>query len=127
MDLTDLEVILQSDLIDRYFKAGKLDAEIDYYAGCYRFRRKITEKPVDVQSAVNVLNKIEGLNVNYLDNKLCCYIPPHLDQLIGSVKSGTVVNICTGCYFNLNTRMSKDGKMQAKMLPEIVWESMGKA
>ena len=127
MDLTDLEVILQSDLIDRYFKGGKLDAEIDYYAGCYRFRRKITDKPVDVQSARRVLNKIEGLKVNDLDNKLCCYIPPHLDQLIGSVRSGKVVNICTGCYFNLSTRMAKDGSMQAKMLPEIVWESISKA
>ena len=127
MDLTNLEVILQSDLIDRYFKGGKLDAEIDYYAGCYRFRRKITDKPVNVESAKRIFNKIEGLKVNDLDTKLCCYIPPHLDQLMGSVKSGTVVNICTGCYFNLSTRMAKDGSKQAKMLPEIVWESMGKA
>jgi len=127
MDLTDLEVISCSELIDRYFRGGKLVAEIDYYAGCYRFRRKVTDKPVDVQSAVRVLNKIEGLKVNDLDNKLCCYIPPHLDQLMGSVKSGTVVNICTGCYFNLSTRMAKDGTMQAKMLPEIVWEALSKA
>ena len=126
-DLIDLEVISYSELIDRYFKGGKLDAEIDYYAGCYRFRRKITDKPVDVESAARVLNKIEGLKVNGLDNKLCCYIPPHLDQLMGSVKSGTVVNICTGCYFNLSTRMAKDGSMQAKMLPEVVWASMNKA
>jgi len=46
---------------------------------------------------------------------------------MGTVKTGTVVNICTGCYFNLNTRMAKDGTMQAKMLPEIVWDSLSKA
>jgi Fe-S oxidoreductase len=127
VDLTDLEVISYSELIDRYFKGGKLDAEIDYYAGCYRFRRKVTDKPVDVRSAVRVLEKIEGLKVNALDNKLCCYIPPLLEQLMGAVKSGTVVNICTGCYFNLKNKMANNGSMQAKMLPEIVWESIGKA
>jgi Fe-S oxidoreductase len=127
MDLTDLEVISCSELIDRYFKAGKLAAEIDYYAGCYRFRRKVTDKPVDIESAVRVLKKIEGLKVNELDNKFCCYIPVHLEQLLGTVKTGTVVNICTGCYFNLKNAMPKDGDKQAKMLPEVVWESMGKA
>jgi Fe-S oxidoreductase len=127
MDLTDLEVILHSDLIDRYFKGGKLDAEIDYYAGCYRFRRKITDKPVDVDSAMSVLNKIQGLKVNALDNKLCCYIPPHLDQLMGSVKSGQVVNICTGCYFNLKGKVAQKESPQIKMLPEIVLDSLGKA
>lgn len=125
MDLTDLEVISYSELIDRYFKHGKLDAEVDYYAGCYRFRRKVTDKPVDVQSSQRVLDKIEGLKVNALDNKFCCYIPPHLEQLMGTVKTGTVVNICTGCYFNLKNGMPKDGPMQARMLPEIVWESLG--
>jgi Fe-S oxidoreductase len=127
MDLTDLEVISQSELIDRYFKSGKLDAEIDYYAGCYRFRRKVTDKPVDVQSAVRVLNKIQGMKVNYLDNKLCCYIPPHLEQLLGSVRTGTVVNICTGCYFNLKGKVAQNGSPQVKMLPEIVWDVLSKA
>lgn len=36
----DLEVISYYELIDRYFKGGKLDLEADYYAGCYRFRRR---------------------------------------------------------------------------------------
>ena len=127
MDLTDLEVISQSELIDRYFKGGKLDAEIDYYAGCYRFRRKVTGKPVDVQSAVRVLNKIQGLKVTALDNKFCCYIPPHLEQLMGSVKTGTVVSICTGCYFNLKGKVAQNGSPQVKMLPEIVREALSKA
>jgi hypothetical protein len=71
--------------------------------------------------------KIQGLKVNNLDNKFCCYIQPHLDELIGTVKSGTVVNICTGCYYNTKAKMAQKGSMQAKMLPEIVWESMNKA
>jgi Fe-S oxidoreductase len=126
-DLTDLEVISCSELIDRHFKGGKLDAEIDYYAGCYRFRRKVTEKPVDIQSAPRVLKKIEGLKVNNLENKFCCYIPPHLEELVGTVKSGTVVNICTGCYYNVKAKLAEKGSIQSKMLPEIVWESMNKS
>jgi Fe-S oxidoreductase len=125
-DLTDLEIITYNHLIDRYFKGGTLNAEIDYYAGCYRFRRKITDKPVDVEPAMRVLKKIKGLKVNYLDNKLCCYVPPHLDQLVRSVQSGTVVNICTGCYFNLKTRFKDEGGTEIKMLPEIVWDSLPK-
>jgi Fe-S oxidoreductase len=124
MDLTDLEVISQSELIDRYFKTGSLDAEIDYYAGCYRFRRKVTDKPVDIQSALRVLNKIEGLKVNALDTNLCCFIPALLDKLEGSLTTGTVVNICTGCYYNLKSRLDKEGAVKAKMLPEIVWEAL---
>jgi Fe-S oxidoreductase len=124
--LTDLEVISYSELIDRYFKGGKLDAEVDYYAGCYRFRRKITDKPVDVQSSLRVLKKIGGLKVNELDNNLCCYIPPLLDKIEGSIKTGTVVNICTGCYYNVKARLDKGGKVNTKMLPEIVWQAMGK-
>lgn len=122
-DLTDLEIIPFSELIDRHFKKGKLNAEIDYYAGCYRFRRRITDKPVDVEPAVRVLKKIEGLKVNYLDNKLCCYVPPLMEQLEGSLKSRTVVNICSGCYHNLRGRLSGKG-IEVKMLPEIVWDSI---
>jgi len=122
--LTDMEVISCSELIYRHFKGGKLNAEIDYYAGCYRFRRKVTDKPVDVRSAMRVLNKIEGLKVNELDSKLCCYIPPHLEQLKGSVQSDTIVNICTGCYYNVKGNMAQKGSLQVKMLPEIVWEAL---
>ncbi|MBM3166473.1 MAG: (Fe-S)-binding protein [Chloroflexi bacterium] len=123
-DLTDLEVISYSELIDRYFPGGKLNGEVDYYAGCYRFRRRITDRPVDVEPARRVLNKLDGLKVNYLDDKLCCYIPPHMEQLMGSIKTSSVVNICTGCYFNLKTKLGEKGSVGVKMLPEIVWEAI---
>jgi Fe-S oxidoreductase len=115
---TNLEIISYSELIDRYLKGGKLDAEIDYYAGCYRFRRRVTTEPLDVEPAVRVLNKIEGLKVNYLDSSLCCYIPPHLEQLTTGVTSNTVVTICIGCYGKLNKTLA--GNYQVKMLPEVV-------
>jgi len=121
---TNLEVISYSELLDRYFKGGKLDLEADYYAGCYRFRRRITTEPVDVEPAVRVLNRIKGLKVNYVDNNLCCYIPPHLDQLIDSLTTGTLVAICSGCYGNLVRKLQEKGDYQVKMLPEIVLEAV---
>lgn len=42
---TDIEIVSCSELLDRFFNSGRLDLEIDYYAGCYRFRRRITEGP----------------------------------------------------------------------------------
>jgi Fe-S oxidoreductase len=123
-DLTDLEIISFSELIDRHFKGGQLDGKIDYYAGCYRFRRRITEKPVDIEPALRVLKKIKGLEVNYIDNKLCCNIPPHMEQIEAAITSNTVVNICTGCYYSLKARLAKKEGIEVKMLPEIVWESL---
>lgn len=119
-DETSLEVISYTELLDRYFPGGKLDLDIDYYAGCYRFRRRITDKPLDIEPAVRVLNRIEGLRVNHLDNDLCCYIPPHIEQLTQSIKNNTIVTICTGCYYNLVGKLSEKGNCQVKMLPEIL-------
>lgn len=117
---TDLEIIPYTELLDRNFEGGKLDLEMDYYAGCYRFRRRITSEPVDIEPALRLLNKIEGLRVNYLDNNLCCYIPPLLEQLTNSLTTNTLVTICSGCYGNLAGKLRGNDARQIKMLPEIV-------
>jgi len=117
-DATSLEIISFSELVDRFLEKGKLEAEIDYYAGCYRFRRKMTTESLDVEPAVRVLQKIDGLKVNYLDNSLCCYIPPHMEQLADSLTTKSVVTICTGCYEKLTDTLT-DG-YEVKMLPELV-------
>jgi Fe-S oxidoreductase len=123
-DLTDLEVIPYYELIDRHFKSGGLQGQVDYYAGCYRFRRRITDKPVDVEPAARVLKKIKGLEVNHIDNKLCCNIPPHMEQIMGSIKSDSVVNICSGCYYSLVAKSAEKPGLKVKMLPEIVWDAV---
>ena len=117
---TKLEIISYNELLDRFFKGAKLNLEIDYYPGCYRFRRRITEEPVELEAAVRVLSKIDGLRVNHLDSKLCCYIPPHLEQLVEGLTSRTVVTICTGCYQNLRKNLQEKGDYRVRMLPEIV-------
>lgn len=121
---TDLEIIPYGELIDRHFKGGRLTMDVDYYAGCYRFRRRITTEPVVLEAAARVLNKIEGLKVNYLDNNLCCYIQPHLEQLLPNIKSKTVVTICTGCYYSLLGKLQEKGECQVKLLPELVLEAV---
>ena len=123
-DAQDLEVISYTALLDRFLEKGKLNLEVDYYAGCYRFRRKITKAELNLEPPKSVLQKINGLNVNYLSNKHCCYIPPHLDNLAESIKSKTIITICTGCYYNLKGSLAKKGDYEVKMLPEIVWEAI---
>ena len=121
---TNLEVISYSELQDRYFSGGRLDSEVDYYAGCYRFRRRVTTEPVDVEAAERLLNKIDGLRVNHPDSNLCCYIPPHLEQLTDSLTTRNLVTICTGCYHNLRRSLEEKGDYQVRMLPEVLLESV---
>jgi len=117
---TNLEIISYTELLDRYFQGGKLALEADYYPGCYRFRRRITTEPLDVEPAVRVLNKIDGLKVNHLDSNLCCFIPPHLEQLTTSLTTSNVITICTGCYGRLKEVLKEKGDYQVTMLPEVV-------
>jgi len=121
---TSLEIISYSELLERYFSGGRLEQEVDYYAGCYRFRRRVTTEPVDVEAAVRLLNRVQGLRVNQLDNKLCCYIPPHLEQLTGSLTTGNLITICTGCYHNLRRSLQEKGDYQVRMLPEVLLEAV---
>jgi Fe-S oxidoreductase len=123
-DETDLEIISYTEMLDRYFQGGKLALDADYYAGCYRFRRKITDVPLDTEPALKVLEKIEGLNVNYLDNAQCCYIPPHLESLTGTIENKNLITICTGCTYNLQRTLKDQGDYRVRMLPEVVWESI---
>ena len=121
---TDLEFISYVEMLDRHFDGGRLDMEIDYYPGCYRFRRKITEEPLDVDPTVRLLKKIEGLKVNEVDAKLCCYIPPHLDQLGEGLSSDNLVTICTGCYHNLIAMLQGNENLKVRMLPELLVETL---
>lgn len=119
---TKLELISCEELLDRHLKSAKLDSEIDYYPGCFRFRRRLTTEPLNIEPAVQVLKKIDGLKINYPNSSLCCYIPPHLEKLTSSLVTHNVITICTGCYGQLRKTLGSD--YQVKMLPEVVWEAL---
>lgn len=123
-DTAGLEIIHYPELLARYFKGGRLNVKADYYPACYRFRRRITSVPFDYNTPQAILSKIDGLELNYLDKTLCCYLPPHMDELLKNITSNIVVTTCTGCRSNLEKKLSAKGKYQVKLLPEIVWESL---
>lgn len=123
-EATNLELISYSQLLDRYFDGGRLDSEVDYYAGCYRFRRRVTTEPVDLEPSLRLLNKIKGLKVNYLDNNHCCFIPPLLEQLVDSLTTRTLVTICVACTSNLRKKLQEKGDYQVRMLPEVLLEAV---
>jgi len=120
----DFEVISYTELLDRCFEGGDLRLDADYYAGCYRFRRRITSISLDLEPTARILDRIESLTVNHLDQQPVLYIPPHLENLIQGIKTNTVITICTGCYYNLRRMLKDKGDYQVKMLPEVVWESI---
>jgi Fe-S oxidoreductase len=123
-DATELDFISYAELLDRHFEGGSLEEEMDYYPGCYRFRRRITQEPLDIEPTGRLLKRIENLKVNEVDSKLCCYIPPHLDQLKDALTSNNLVTICTGCYHNLKGMLENEGDYRVRMLPELVLEAL---
>jgi Fe-S oxidoreductase len=121
---TPLEIISYTELLDRALEKGRLNAEIDYYPGCYRFRRRITAEPLDIKSAERLLGKIDGLKINKIDTALCCYKQADLEKIVGTLKTKSLMAVCTGCYHNLKAKLQSEGDYQVKMLPEVLLESL---
>jgi Fe-S oxidoreductase len=120
----ELPVISYSDLLDKYFIKGKLDMNFDYYPGCYRFRRRITSQPVDIEAAKRLLGKIEGIKVSEPDSNLCCYVPSQMNKLTQSFATKDNVTICTGCYYNLRENLKDKEDYRVWMLPEILLKAL---
>ena len=123
-DEPELEFISFAEMLNRHFTGGTLDMEVDYYPGCYRFRRKITTEALSDDPTMSMFNKIEGLRVNDVNAKLCCYIPPHLEQLGDELAGEAMVTICTGCYHNLNAMLGGRENYRVTMLPELLLKSI---
>ena len=123
-DATKLEILHYPQFLARFFEGGKLDLEADYYLGCYRFRRMITSKALDVESIDALLTKVDGLKLNRIDSKWCCFVPKHMEEILDSIKNDLIITTCSGCMANLE-RMTKERKnFKVKLLPEIVWEAL---
>jgi hypothetical protein len=98
--------------------------EADYYAGCHYYYRRLNDALPDLDSAIEVLNRIEGLRLNHLDSRLCCTRPQQLETLLGSIKSKTVITPCGGCAMGLEQALRARGDRRVVMLPEVVWAAI---
>ena len=123
-DETSIPVISYSALLEQFFPGGRLNMAINYYPGCYRFRRRITEHTLDIEPARRLLGKVQGLQVKEPDSNLCCFIPPHMEKLNNSFVNRDIVTICTGCYHNLHRTIKDKEKYHIWMLPEILLQAL---
>jgi len=118
------EILWYPTLLARLFKEGWLEMEADYYAGCHYYYRRLNNTLPDLDSAIEVLSRIEGLRLNYLDSRLCCTRPQQLESLLGSIKSKTVITPCGGCAMGLEPALKARGDGRVVMLPEVVWAAV---
>ncbi|NQU02628.1 MAG: (Fe-S)-binding protein [Syntrophaceae bacterium] len=123
-DTTNLEILHYPQLLARFFDGGTLDMEADYYLGCYRFRRMITPKTLDVDSMEAILGKIDELKLNRIDSKWCCFAPKHMKEILSSIETDIVITTCSGCMLNLEKATKERENFQVKLLPEIAWEAV---
>jgi len=114
------DIIFYTQAIHESLGPLKYQGEIDYYAGCYRLHKKFAPVPMDLKSTDAVFNKIEGLSVNRISAPACCFKPEGLDHMIKNVKTGCLVHICTGCYFQALQNMPGDRQVRILMLPELI-------
>ena len=120
-DTVPEELLWYPTLLARLFKGGRLELEADYYAGCHYYYRRINGSLPDLDSAMQVLNRIEGLRLNLLDSRLCCTRPQQLESLLGSIKSKIVITPCGGCAMGLEQALKTRGDRRVVMIPEVVW------
>lgn len=118
------EILWYPTFMARLFRGGRLDAEVDYYAGCYYHHRKLNRSYPDLDSALTVLQRIEGLKINILDNRRCCNRPDQLSWLLDQMKTSLVVTPCAGCTTALEKALAGTGRSVA-MLPEVLWAASG--
>ena len=123
-DTTKLEILHYPEFLDRFFEGGKLDLQADYYLGCYRFRRMITKKELDVASMDALLAKVDALKLNRIDSTWCCFVPKHMEKILESINNNLIITTCSGCMANLERMTKEKENFKVKLLPEIVWEAL---
>ncbi|MBM4463908.1 MAG: (Fe-S)-binding protein [Chloroflexi bacterium] len=113
------EILWYPTLLARLFHGGRLELEADYYAGCHYYYRNLGSQP-DLDSALAVLKRIEGLRLNQLNHRLCCTRPQQLETLVASIRNKTVITPCGGCAMYLQLALKEKGDYRVVMLPQVV-------
>jgi Fe-S oxidoreductase len=119
-----IEIFHYHQFLAPLFREGALNLEANYYAGCMRFRRRISNLPFDPSPIEAILNNISGLNLNYIDSNLCCFIPSHMERILESIKDTYLITPCTGCRDKLKQHLKHKGDFKVKFLTETMWESL---
>jgi len=117
------ETLWYPAILERIFKGGRLDLEADFYAGCYSYYKEFTEETPDVEAAVRVLGRIDGLKIHRLNDRLCCRQEKQMQALTASSKSRVVITLCGGCTTRIQKAIEVKGG-RALMLPQVVWASI---
>lgn len=119
-------IVFYPEAINELIGAISLDEKIDYYAGCYRLHKKFSPVPMDLNSTNQILDKMEGLEVNRISAPKCCFHPDGLAHMIESVQTRTMLHICTGCYGQAMQNMPRERNVDILMLPEFIERAMGR-
>ena len=123
-DTISEQVMWYPTLLASLFQGGTLDLEADYYAGCYAFYQRLNDRLPDLESPDNILGRIEGLELNHLDNGLCCNDPHQVESLVASIRNTTIVTICGGCAMWLKQALRDRSDCKVVMLPEVAWAAV---
>jgi len=124
-DSLPLEVMWYPTLLAQVFEGGKLELEADYYAGCHYFYRQANSNSLpDLDSALTVLQRIEGLKLNQLNHRLCCTRPQQAEALVAGIKNHTIITVCASCKMFLEQALKDKGDYRVLMLPEVAWASV---
>lgn len=118
------EIMWYPTLLARLFRGGKLELKADYYAGCNYFYWRTNDSLPDLDSPLTILKQIEGLELNQLDDRLCCTRPQQMESLVASIENKTIITVCTGCAMNLQVALKDRGDYRVVMLPEVAWASV---
>ncbi len=118
------EIIWHPTLLARFFQSGKLELEADFYPGCHRYRRELLGSTPDIEAVLKILNKIDGLELHHLDEKMCCMKPDQLDSLAASVRNRIIITPCSGCTMFLRKALADKGDFRVVMPSEIIWAAI---
>ena len=118
-----LDLILDH-LADRLLKIRP--ATVGYFEGCHAFvRANYPGGEIDFARYRRLLDRIEGLTVIDLSNKMCC--KSSAGAIIESAEKlnlGKLLVSCSGCYFPLS--QAATGRVQVLSLPELLLQALVK-
>ncbi|MFO8009417.1 MAG: (Fe-S)-binding protein [Dehalococcoidia bacterium] len=117
------EILWQATLLERLFEGGKLHLQAHYYEGCHHYKHAMHSLP-DLEASVNLMNRIEGLEIDYLDSSLCCLKEDELGNLAAGIKYDTIITPCGGCALYLRKALKDTDHVKVVAPTRIVWAAV---